>query len=547
MARTGFHSRFTIGDNGMTPFGRAALTLLLMAFAIPVAIVGASYGVNAVGAVLDPSDELYRLTRRPPAGSSIVRGTATVATDMPARAFCHVTHEYYRSGKNGGWRTDWHGNVWSGGAVLFEGRRFELNVVGYDSAFSPARTRVVPDGYAVWAPRFDSLPQGGRVTEQCLSPGERVFVEGCRQSDRAWVLGRCAHYGLTITQGDNGSGQARIDGRAGQLAVWFSAGAFALLMVFGYAWFIVRARPLSAALDRREGHRPKKLSSVLIGAVFGVPICFLATQLVVSSAEPGSSAWSYFQIGYTFGASGVAVAILLAVLVYRRRQSLRRALQPVLDAPTVALSKAFAGVVELAVTVPESVATVAGPVSRIPHAWMRFQVQEIRQVGKNRLAYPVFTSVTSPELPICDASGTGALDTAHADFDLRADVLVVKPGKHEEVLQAITALTRFRFERSANHVFWVIEESYVDRGENLYVLGECRRIEDPSAEGTYRMAGTLPVVGGRSESPLIVHAGTERTLLASLRRERTLLDLMFVTIVGLAGGLAAVLIAIAAR
>ena len=74
----------------------------------------------------------------------------------------------------------------------------------------------------------------------------------------------------------------------------------------------------------------------------------------------------------------------------------------------------------------------------------------------------------------------------------------------------------------------------LDPGEALYVLGQCRRVEDPKAAGSYRADSTMAVVGGDSNDRIIVHAGDERSLLRSIGLERTYLDLLTAALAGVA-------------
>ncbi|MEZ4405978.1 MAG: hypothetical protein R3A52_05835 [Polyangiales bacterium] len=547
MARTGFHSRFTFGERGMSPVGRVTLTTFVLAFGLLLTGAGLLFGARAVQSALDPTDALYRVARPAPADGPVVRGPVTVTADTAPRALCHVQHQHYVSGKNGGWRTDWRGNVFRGASVEHRGRTYSLEVDGYLTAFEPSRTRVAPDGLRLWTPRFRSLPGGGRVVEQCLSPGERVFIEACRQPGRPWVLSDCPDYPMRLTQGDNGSGQPRVDARANALAAQVSGGALGVLALLLWAWFLVRSRPLSEALRRRAGVRKAKFPAAVVAGAVSAPICFAVAQGIVVGGVDRESAWDYFQGGYTFGVAVVSFALALAYLVYARRRALDEAIRPVVDAPTVRVCDARGGVVELAVTVPPDAPTVVGPVSGRPHAWVRVVVDEVVQHGKQMLTQRAAAWSSAPSVPVRDASGVGALEMNHAELDLRARVVTVKHGSKPELLAAVARVTGARLHPASTHLRWIIEEGFVDPGESLYALGDCRRVEDPKAAASYRADATLPVVGGQRGAELVVHAGDERSLLSSLRRERVLLDLVGAAFVGLAASLAAVLAALASR
>lgn len=155
--------------------------------------------------------------------------------------------------------------------------------------------------------------------------------------------------------------------------------------------------------------------------------------------------------------------------------------------------------------------------------------------GKNHKA-ELESDVHQPRyLPIQDASGKGWLDLEHAVLDLRAYRHIVTRGDmHLDRAAMLLEGATFKPFSACE-----LEERYVDHGETLYVLGVVTSREVDPAQGGYRLSGA-PVIGGTEERPVIVHAGTERSLLASLRRERVFLDAAFALVVFLAVGLLAV-------
>jgi hypothetical protein len=82
-----------------------------------------------------------------------------------------------------------------------------------------------------------------------------------------------------------------------------------------------------------------------------------------------------------------------------------------------------------------------------------------------------------------------------------------------------------------------LEERFLDAGEMLYVLGRVERRAPVAASGSYRSPEDVPIVGGSPDRPLIVHAGTEQSLLRTLRRERLYLDLTLAAFVTVASAL----------
>jgi hypothetical protein len=95
-----------------------------------------------------------------------------------------------------------------------------------------------------------------------------------------------------------------------------------------------------------------------------------------------------------------------------------------------------------------------------------------------------------------------------------------------------------RFAHSKLPAAYVVEEQFIDPGEELFVIGQVQQVQpDSTVQVGYRQQPTVPVISGSSSSPLVIYSGNERTLLASLRREK--LYLRFITAAGaaLAAGL----------
>ncbi|MBK8697748.1 MAG: hypothetical protein IPN17_37240 [Deltaproteobacteria bacterium] len=174
MARTGFGSRFLLGQRNSGLAGRALITTFVLAIAVVFcggAMVACSNGLREV---LDPRSALYRL--RLPSGAAqagwVFRFSAPLrATSGDRPAICEVHHEHYVSGKNGGWRLD---GTWTRSAgAIFEGQpsglraldRSPLRIrVNEPVALDPSDLRVVPAEQEAWFRTvLADVPTGGRL------------------------------------------------------------------------------------------------------------------------------------------------------------------------------------------------------------------------------------------------------------------------------------------------------------------------------------------------------------------------------------------------
>jgi hypothetical protein len=65
---------------------------------------------------------------------------------------------------------------------------------------------------------------------------------------------------------------------------------------------------------------------------------------------------------------------------------------------------------------------------------------------------------------------------------------------------------------------YVLEERFLSPGEPVHVIGRVLRFEPGNGPD-----GRIPVIGGTAAEPLVIHAGTRRTLLRGLSVERAFL------------------------
>jgi hypothetical protein len=472
-------------------------------------------GHEAVTALRDPSDEVHRL-RSP---TSPQPGIAHISGRLQAEqgdGICFVVHEYDHG--KGGWRVRTRHLVGRHPTVVLDdGQQVE---VGFASlAFSPALLRKVDDE-ARWRSILE-LGSGGRVREHCARSGERVFIEGCLvegAEGRRRVEG--CDGAAVLTTGD-GSAQPRIDERA----AWF-AGRFAMLgipalMLLTYLWSVVRARPLATALLRWSDYRATPMPKRLLAALAAAPVLLVAALYALAWVDV-----DWFGIdryGYAWTAVTLCAAAGLALFVDRRRRALAAACQPIERAPTTALRDARGDLVELDVRVADDAPTSPGPLTGRPRAHHGIRVTRIYKTSTNHESEEVVDRCEPARVPVVDASGDGWLDMTHAEVDLRAMRRVVRESRsfRREYAAALEGATRGTGTKA-----FVIEERYLEPGERLFVLGAVQRLEPAVHEGGYRAASIAPVVGGSPRAKLIVHAGTERSLLRSIGVERRYLGVL---------------------
>jgi hypothetical protein len=530
------------------------LTALLVLIGVCLGATGLLAGLSALVRAIDPQSELHRLERPVTAAErsrGVVRGAAVVSPETPTMGLCRIEHQHYVSGKNGGWRTDATYVISQQATLVREGTRYHLAFSAGGGPFEPLRMEVIADGtVATHLPDVAARYRQGRYRQHCAPPGALVFVEGCRAAEG--LLSDCApgvlgaeRAPLRITTGSGGHAQPRIDEVAATMTTEIAGAAMALLAVLGWIWFVLRARPVVDPLLARAGLSaptttpPRELALVL------VPLAVAAVQGVVAWSAPEGSPASVFQGGYTFAVAVSCGAILLAAAVHRRRVRLESAMRPVLAAPTVSLREARGEMVELCVRTTAE-APVVGPVSGKRRAWVRVVVYETYTFGKQSLTVQVAASARPRRIAVQDASGEGEVDPEGAEPDLRAVRKQFRADRDPALLARLLADFDITLAPRSGHTRWTVEESFLDPGEAVYLLGDARRVDDPKAAASYRGDATRPVVGGHHQG-LILHAGDERSLLALLRRESRWLDLLGAASVGLALSVVGLAVVLATR
>lgn len=455
----------------------------------------------------------------------LVRGTLRAHPNPEledAQAVCVVEHEtFQRCGKSSCWRP-------------IQGMHYSRAVLTVSSSSSPVPPELVigtdfridpgePDAKVVNGPRRDfwgksaraaglGFKQGDisapnhRIVERCIAHGEPVVVEGCLVGAGDGRIGACAGaqaYGLTR----GATAEAANDNAADNVALRLGIG-FGLLLIGVLA--LPRAKgPLVDALAQRAG-APKAYGKPDAIAAIVVPVALVVNVLMYASSQPSTYAW----VRWGMFASIVAIAgwfLLMRQMTFRRRLA-AAALAPVLATETKPLASA-SGTVELAVRARRSGDGVAPFLGEEPVAFASTTVRELYKSGKNTSTRELLVIRPQPDLEVVDDSGEGVLhlDNAILDVEVRKLTMALAPPRFAE--------RGIELERHPEHVSYEVEERVIRDGEPLYVLGEVSNVTLQQDERSYRAVRGSPTLGSADTPPVVVFAGDERGLVASVAAE----------------------------
>ncbi len=501
-------------------FVNALLGLMAAMFVVALAVVC----VRSMREATSPQGVLQRL-RRASTADDLARGRAwgsgTFRTS-DGHALCYVEHQHYVSGKNGGWRMDsW---AWVGRDPVVEVGASTFGVDGDAFSFDPRRTDVVADD--VYIRQQVNFRTDGRLVQQCVSPGEAVFVDLCVDTLRGRAGACAAGHGSVITRGD-GTPRTRIRSHASEAAGGLTAGYLLVAALALYLWRALKGGAVVAALGTWSKRPPARSRLFVYVGIGGALLLALLSGFSFGTAD---TVVPHYVGGYVFGAFALASVASLGVLAHARRERVLRAIAPVEEAQTTRLAKVGEGMAELAVRVKADAPTVTLP-GHAPRAFVRVDVQRAVTVGRNVTLVPVRKASWPATVPVEDPSGDGVLELRQAVLDTRATFRTLTGDDAHAYLRALAETPFGHVGLDGDPTLCIeVEESWLEPGESLYLLGHIRRVEDPKAAASYRMIATVPVVSAAQDAELCVHAGNERSLLGSLALERTYLTM------GLAAG-----------
>lgn len=454
----------------------------------------------------------------------IVHGTVRTSTGAPdldaAHTVCLVQHEtLQKCGKSSCWRPIQGMNHSRGVLVVTSSSSpvpAEL-VIGTDFRLDPAP----PDAKIVTGPRKDFWGKsarsaglgfresdinasGHRVVERCIAAEEPIVVEGCLVG--AARIGACADqpaYGVTRGR----TAEAAIDAAADDVALRLGIG-FGILLAGVLA--LVRAKgTLVDALARRAG-APKSFGKPDAIAMIVIPVALVVNLLFYGMNQPSTYAsvrWG----GFASIAAFASWFLLMRHMIYRRRLA-TAALGPVLATETKPLASA-SGTVELAVRARLAGDGVKPFLGEEVVAFASTVVTESYKSGKNTSTRELHVLRPRDDLEVVDDSGEGVLHLANAVLDVEVRKLTMKlaPPRFEE--RGIVLA------RHADHVSYTVEERVIRDGEALYVLGEVSNVTLQHDERSYRAVRGSPTLGSADASPVLVFAGDERGLVATVAAE----------------------------
>jgi hypothetical protein len=484
---------------------------------------------EAAAAFRDPMKPIARYRSAPLAPSVFVWGRVHALAGGALPPLCRVTHQTYvsKSRRSGG---DWRDGSWMNVAagtlevtgssspvprVLVPSAGFEIDPGDVDPTVveDPARLAALR-AYAereklAFAKRGFERSSDERVVERCVADGEPIYAQGCVKQDGDEATLRSCGPALSAWRFVRGEGpQSAIDAAADDLATTLGAAFAALALV--PLLLAPRKGTLVAALGDRAGYvwdawSPRAKSLVLL------PVAALAVDVLLMQREEPDT-FAYGRGGYVVMAAAVAGAAWVAAKMLARRREAQRAVAPVLAAERKTLANA-SGTAELSVRARKRGDGVRTVLDRPNVAYAETRVTETYQRGKYIHEIERFTRVASRELDVVDESGEGVLHLEHAVLDV--DVRRVSFGGVPRRL----AEEGVKLERHENHVAYVVEERAVEDGEALWVLGEVSGLTLRADESGYRSVRGSPSLGGEGVPPVLVFAGDERGLVASLRRE----------------------------
>jgi hypothetical protein len=253
------------------------------------------------------------------------------------------------------------------------------------------------------------------------------------------------------------------------------------------------------------------------GIALGViPIVFASGLGLSGCGAERFSSMNVSRSGHGWAVTVLCATLLTLLLLVRRRRALGQAIRPILALPTIPLSKAAGELVEIRARVHPRAPTVPGAMTALPRAWWRLVVREVYKSGKNTHTVDVLNVSSTEGVPIMDESAEGLLDLRQAHLDVRAVGFSYTPFDKSPEAQRVGT----RLAARDGHIRFIVEERFLEPNEELYVLGHVERIHDASGESSYRGAASKPLVQGKSEGSLFVHAGSERSILRELRWER---------------------------
>lgn len=476
-----------------------------------VSLSVATCGLITATELLSPNSELNRLSAPP--NQNLTEGRTTLSGTLSSEApLCYVLHKLKKGKK---------ATVQFGGMVAKD-PRIKLPS-GNEIAIDTNRARFEPfssyesskEESLLWRKEL-KLSSEGWIEQQCVSPGETFFLDGCIKNN---VIGDCGkRQVLLITVGD-GTAQYRLDESA---ASWL--GLFAIVVLI--AWFLLwagrpRGGPLVLPLVAwRRASIGGKVWSVGRWVLTGF-LVYVAARGTWHLLDLLGVFWvpepAYLRVDrWGLAATTVSLFIALPLFISSRRsaKSLREATKTIEETPCVALSEVQGRAQHAELNVKtQDAATSPAPISQKESLWWVASMTHTWKEGKQRKSQTQ-TKAKGSLVPIQDSSGEGFLEMEKAAYELKSfswstpveRLTQADKQRLEEVYGPLPSTGSLSF-----------EEKYITPGENLYLLGRVLRLAPSNTAQHYREASAAAVIGGDENPPKpVVYSGTERALLAQL-------------------------------
>jgi hypothetical protein len=495
-------------------------------------------GGTAALALLDPLDPIHRLAR-PVSRDEAAAGAERLGGRIAGGDLCLVTHENH-SGKN--WSEDFHKAQGEGASIRIEHaegagapRPGELLIIDWSAAdwsraeWEPRVFLRASSREAMWRKKLPAMPSGGRVLEGCLHRGDRIFVDVPPKGPGPTYWFGPARSAPMLTPGD-GTARLRLAEVTASRAGMVSLLALAALLILLGLWRLARARPIADALVQRlrQPLVPTASPSTLF-VLAATPLVLLgalwASRLFDADGPAAVERW-----GWAGAHFAVAIAVVVAVRMGDRRAALGAAMREVGPPGAAAppLDRAREGErFGVDATVGAAAPLSPAPLSGKPHAHWVVRVTSVYKSGRNYASAHALDVSGPLVVPISRDGHAALLDLGHVAADLRAVHQVARPralrhGKYRDIVgQAFAAGTTY-----------VLEERFLEPGEPVHVIARVARFEQ-------RDAGPTPVLAGTASEPVIVHAGSRRSLLRGLAVERAFLSAALPLCLALGLGVAA--------
>lgn len=489
-----------------------------------------SCGREALGHLVDPRDPIHRLPL-PLDKDEAARGVVRVGGKLTGSAeVCLLIHEHMAKD----WKEDWRATT-SDGALIdvdFEAgqpltsKRAPLAVAWEEVRWEPSVATAVSERASFWRAHLNVVP-GGRLREGCLHPGDRVFLAACSAKRAATgptadapAVGGCDGELAVLTPGDGTPGP-RIDELAANAAGKLSLLGAAVLTILLYGFRVSGARPFATALIRRLRVAPfVTLGSPALCVIGLAPLAFLLVLYLLRPATSGAPGVRIQRSGYAIAHATLAGSVILGLLMRDRRRALVALTRSFHEGEAPSLAQPSIGKrVTLDAKIDPGAPLSTAPLTGRPRAHWTIAATHVYKSGKNYASSPEPDRKGPQIVPIRSASIDAQVDLTHAVVDLRALRRIVRKRaiRRGDFRHLLGEAPRFEG-------LYLFEERFLDPGEAIYVEGRVQRFEAASGDAHRKDPATVPVIGGTSDEPMIVHAGSRRSLLGSISMERRFLD-----------------------